>query len=422
MPLKIAVLAVGDELLSGEMADTNTMRIARGLGGDGYALRESRCVADVEVDIEETLLALAERQDVVIVTGGLGPTADDLTARAAARACKRRLMLNDEALQMIRSHFARLGRPMHPRDEKQALLPQRAVLLPNPKGSAPGFLLHHNGRDLFFLPGVPAEMTAMLEQSVLPHLLLRSGEHPPGRERILKIFGLTEPKVEERLAGRLPPGVALAFGVDFPFVHVKLRARGEEAETLLDRAELAARQALDDFVVARDSGTLQETVGRQLTAGGTTLSLAESCTGGLIAKLLTDLPGASAFLERAAVTYANSAKKAWLGIPDELLEREGAVSEACALAMARGIRRAAGTDLALAVTGIAGPDGGSPQKPVGTVYLALTAADGEQVKGYRFGGDREQIRMLSACMALDWLRRYLGGRAAGPQPTVAPPR
>jgi len=420
MPLKIAVLAVGDELLSGEIADTNSMRIARGLAGHGYVLRESRCVADIEVDIEEALLALAERHDAVIVTGGLGPTADDLTARAAARACKRRLILSDEALQMIRAHFSRLGRPMHPRDEKQALLPQKATLLPNPKGSAPGFLLHHNGRDLFFLPGVPSEMACMLEESVLPHLLQRSGELSPGRERILKVFGLTEPKTEERLAGRLPPDVTLGFGVDFPFVHVKLRARGEEAEALLDRAELAARRALDDFIVARDAGTLQETVSRQLTAAGATLALAESCTGGLIAKLLTDLPGASAFLERAAVTYANSAKQGWLDVPAELLAREGAVSEACALAMARGVRRAAGTDLALAVTGIAGPDGGSPQKPVGTVYLALTAGDAEKVRGYRFGGDREQIRMLSACMALDWLRRYLGAGTNEARPPAAP--
>jgi nicotinamide-nucleotide amidase len=153
-----------------------------------------------------------------------------------------------------------------------------------------------------------------------------------------------------------------------------------------------------------------------LTAAGLTLSLAESCTGGLIAKLLTDIPGSSAFLERAAVTYANSAKRDWLGVSGDLLEREGAVSEACALAMARGIRQAAGSDVAVAVTGIAGPTGGTPDKPVGTVYLALTAADTEQAKVYRFGGEREQIRTLAACMALDWLRRYLGARAEGTPP------
>jgi nicotinamide-nucleotide amidase len=309
---------------------------------------------------------------------------------------------------------------MHPGDEKQALLPQKATILPNPVGSAPGFLLQQGGKEIYFLPGVPAEMTALLEQSVQPRLQERAGGSFPLQERVLKVFGLTEPKTEERLAGRLPAGVALAFGVDFPFVHVKLRAAGHEAETLLDRAELAARQALDDFVVAMGAGSLVQTVARQLTAAGLTLSLAESCTGGLIAKLLTDSPGSSAFLERAAVTYANSAKQDWLGVSADLLAREGAVSEACALAMARGMRRAAGTAVTLAVTGIAGPTGGTPGKPVGTVYLALAAADTEQVKGYHFGGGREQIRTLSACMALDWLRRYLGARATATPPPPGP--
>lgn len=415
--LKIAVLAVGDELLNGEMADTNTMRIARSLSAHGLALRESRAVADVEADIVEALLDLARRQDVVIVTGGLGPTADDLTARAAARAFERRLVLSDEALQQIREHFRRSGRSMHPADEKQALLPQKATILPNSVGSAPGFLLQQGDKQIYFLPGVPTEMAALLEQSILPRLQEQAGGSFALQERVLKVFGLSEPKTEERLAGKLPAGVALAFGVDFPFVLVKLRATGEEAETLLDRAELATRQALDDFVVAMGAGSLAQTVARQLTAAGLTLSLAESCTGGLIAKLLTDIPGSSAFLERAAVTYANSAKRDWLGVSADLLEREGAVSEACALAMARGMRRAAGSAVALAVTGIAGPTGGTPGKPVGTVYLALTAADTEQVKGYHFGGGREQIRTLSACMALDWLRRYLGARAAeAPRP------
>jgi nicotinamide-nucleotide amidase len=411
--LKIAVLTIGDELLNGEMTDTNTMRIARCLGAHGLALRESRSVADLEVDIAEALLDLARRQDVVIVSGGLGPTADDLTARAAARACERRLILSDEALRLIREHFRRSGRSMHPADEKQALLPQKATILPNPVGSAPGFLLHQGGKELYFLPGVPTEMAAILEQSILPRLQERTGGVFPLQERVLKVFGLSEPKTEERLAGKLPAGVALAFGVDFPFVHVKLRAGGDEAEAHLDRAELIVRQALDDFVVAMDAGSLPQTVARQLTAAGLTLSLAESCTGGLIAKLLTDIPGSSAFLERAAVTYANSAKRDWLGVSVDLLAREGAVSEACALAMARGIRQAAGSDVAVAVTGIAGPTGGTPDKPVGTVYLALTAADAEQVKGYRFGGEREQIRTLAACMALDWLRRYLGARTEG---------
>ncbi len=411
MTLKIAVLTVGDELLNGEISDTNTARIARTLEPHGYCLRESLSVGDNEEDIEEALLELAAKRNVVIVTGGLGPTTDDLTARSAARAFRRRLVLNEQALELIRDHFRQLGLEMHPRNEKQALLPQKATVLPNAKGTAPGFILHHDGRDIFFLPGVPSEMTAMLEQSVLPHLREKGGGTFPRRERVLKVFGLTEPKTEGLLtAANLPEGVEVAFGVDFPMVHVKLRAAGESAEDLLDRAEVPARRTLGDFLVAVGTETLAGNVARLLTGAGLTLSLAESCTGGLISKLLTDIPGASAFLEGAAVTYANSVKEAWLGVPVAILERDGAVSEACALAMARGIRHSAGSDLGLAVTGIAGPTGGTPQKPVGTVFLALAAEGTEKVKGYRFGGDRQQVRLLAACMALDWLRRFLAAR------------
>lgn len=411
MSLDIAILTIGDELLNGEMADTNTARIAGRLDAHGFAVRESSCVGDREEDIAEALQRLARTREVVIVTGGLGPTADDVTARAAARAFERRVVLNETALTQIRDHFRRLGRDMHPRNEKQALLPQKATVLPNPTGTAPGFRLHPNGADLFFLPGVPLEMTAILEGSVLPALQERSGGTFPRQERILKVFGLSEPKVEELLEGSvLPLDVRLAFGVEFPMVHVKLRADGESAATLLDRAELAARKALGDFVVATGAETLAQNVARMLSAAGRTLALAESCTGGLLAELLTDIPGSSAFLERGAVTYANSAKEAWLGVPAELLATAGAVSEACALAMARGIRKSAGTSLGLAITGIAGPTGGTPQKPVGTVYLALATGDEEKVKGYHFAGDRHQIRLLAANMALEWLRRYLGAR------------
>jgi nicotinamide-nucleotide amidase len=403
------------------MADTNTARIGRLLGAHGLRLRQSRVVADVEVDIEEALLELAARHDVVVVTGGLGPTADDLTARAAARAFQRRLMLSEEALRQVREHFARSGREMHPRNDKQALLPQKALILPNPTGSAPGFVLHDRGKELFFLPGVPQEMATMLAESVLPRLRERAGGELPLQERVLKVFGLAEPKVEERLEGAgLPEGVAVAFGVDFPFVHAKLRAGGAGAEALLDRAELAARRALEEFVVAAGEQTLAGNVARMLDASGLTLALAESCTGGLLAKLLTDLPGASAFLERAAVTYADRAKQQWLDVPAAVLARDGAVSEACALAMARGIRRAAGTHLGVAITGIAGPGGGTPGKPVGTVCLALAAADSERAGTYHFGGDRAQVRLLSACMALEWLRRYLGARLT-PHPDEASP-
>lgn len=249
----------------------------------------------------------------------------------------------------------------------------------------------------------------MLTAAVLPQLeKIAGGGGYPRCERVYKTFGLPEPKVEELLAmANLPSALQIAFGVEFPFVYSKVRATGADAEEILDRAEVPIRRALDSHLVATGEETLAGNVARLLTGAGLTLALAESCTGGLIAARLTDIPGASAFLERAAVTYANSAKTDWLGVPGKLLERDGAVSEGCALAMARGIRQAAGSHLGLAVTGIAGPTGGTPQKPVGTVYLALAATDAEQVEMYRFAGDRGQIRLMAACMGLEWLRRYV---------------
>jgi len=409
--LRIAVLTIGDELLNGELADGNTAVIGRMLGSEGYALRESLTVADKEQDIIEALQMLAEKRDIIIVTGGLGPTADDLTARAAAHAFGRRYMLNEQALELIREHFRRLGLDMHPSNEKQALLPHKAKILPNPRGTAPGFVLHHNGRELFFLPGVPDEMTGMLEECVLPALRERSGGSSPRQERVLTVFGLSEPKTEAVLKKQtFADEVTVGFGVDFPFVRVKLRCNKENADELLNQAELLARKALGDFIVASGKDTLAANVVRMFRSSDLTLSLAESCTGGMIAKLLTDFPGASDFLERSGVTYANTAKQDWLGVPIEILEQDGAVSENCAMAMARGIRQNAATDIGLAVTGIAGPSGGSEEKPVGTVFLALSAPGQENVKGYRFAGDRQQVRLMSACMALEWLRRYLSAR------------
>jgi nicotinamide-nucleotide amidase len=266
-------------------------------------------------------------------------------------------------------------------------------------------------RNLFFMPGVPHEMLAMLEQAVLPILRRTVPGGLPAVQRQYRLFGLSEPKVEQLIPYReLPDGVEVAFGIDYPCVLLKLRSSGDAAEQRLDETELLLRQVMGEYIVGREGETLAGQVGRQLTDHGLTLALAESCTGGLIASLLTSWPGASAFLERAAVTYADSAKLDWLKIAPEILHRYGAVSEPCALAMARGVRQAADTDLALAVTGIAGPDGGSRDKPVGTVFLALAAEDTEQVRRYQFSGDRNQVQVMSAHMALEWLRRYLIGR------------
>lgn len=406
---RIAILATGTELLSGEIADTNTRQIAELLAAHGLAIHESVCVADAEDDIMRSLNRLAGENQVVIITGGLGPTEDDLTARAAAKACGRPLTLNEEALDQIRSRFQQAGRPMHPGNEKQALLPHKVKVLPNPKGTAPGFRLRLNEADLYFLPGVPSEMKEMLTTSVIREVVEQFPRLYPSRERRLQVFALSEPRVAELLSeAGLPKAIDIGFGVSYPLVTIKLRATGEEAEEQLDLAELRARQTLGDFIVATHDETFAGNVGRLLGIKEKRLALAESCTGGLLSKLLTDPPGASAYLERTVVSYANSAKHQALGVPLDLIERYGAVSKECAMAMAKGIRTKAETEIGLAITGIAGPDGGTTEKPVGTVFIAMVGPGFEHARRYHFRGDRERVRTFAAYMALDWLRRYLG--------------
>lgn len=412
--MKIAILTIGDELLNGDLADTNTAAIARALQDHALPVREAATIGDDEEDVVVTLQRLAVTHDAVIVTGGLGPTEDDRTSRAAARAFGRSLSLNDKALQQIRTRFLSWKREMHPGNEKQALLPGKSAVIANPCGTAPGFHLQSNRADLYFLPGVPLEMLTMLKESVIPSLLNRFPNPPLQCQRILNVFGLSEPDVETRIMRNgLPEGVALAFNVAFPMVHVKLRARGESAHKLVDRAELVVRKVLGDFVVGIDNETLTASTARLLSAAGITLSLAESCTGGLIAKLLTDQPGSSAFLERSVVTYANSAKMNCLNVARDILDHYGAVSTECAEAMVRGVHEAAQTDISLAVTGIAGPEGGSADKPVGTIYLAMKSRRGERIERFNLSGNRDQIRLRTACIAIDWLRREAMSLLAG---------
>lgn len=403
----IAVLTTGDELLNGELTDTNTGTIAEILSRHGYQLRCSLSVPDQEKEICAALSYLVGHVQFIIVTGGLGSTGDDLTARAAARALGQPLVINEEALDMIHRWFASRNRVMEPNNERQALLPQWAQPLPNPYGTAPGFHLRQENCELFFLPGVPSEMKAMFEHSVLPILQRKIPEVTPVQQRSFKLFGLPEPRVDSLIPYRqLPQGVNVAFALDYPLVLLKLKATGQDAIELLDQAEALIVKQLGEHIMARDGEDPETNVGRLLTSSGLTLSLAESCTGGLLSSMLTSQPGASAFLERAAVTYADSAKQDWLQVPPMIIQQHGAVSEHCARAMASGLRHATGTDLSLAITGIAGPDGGTAEKPVGTVYISLASASGVHVKKYNFSGDRKKVQRMSAYMALEWIRRF----------------
>ena len=404
----IAILVTGDELLSGEISDTNTSTIAEILSRYGFHLRCSLAVGDQEKEIIAALKYLAAHVPFIIVTGGLGSTRDDLTARAAARAFNQPQVINEVAMDMVRAWFRSRNRTMEPSNERQALLPQWAVPIANSIGTAPGFSLRHLNCQLFFLPGVPSEMKAMFEQSVLPLLLQEIPEIWPLQIRTYKIFGLPEPRINRMIPyADLPEGVEVAFGLDYPLVHLKLKADGEDALQRLDLAELLVLKELGPHIMARDEETPAGNIGAMLTKEKLTLALAESCTGGLLASMFTKHPGASAFLERGGVTYANSAKMGWLGVPQQVLEQHGAVSEQCAKAMASGLRYTSKTDLAIAITGVAGPDGGSPEKPVGTVYIAMATEDAVHVKRYQFSGNRNQVQHMSAYMALEWIRRFL---------------
>jgi len=406
-PYNIAILTTGDELLSGEISDSNTKTVAGILSAYGYRLRCSLSVPDQEKEIVAALQYLIGHVQFIIVTGGLGSTGDDRTARAAARALGQPLVINDEALEMVRQWFARRNYQMEPNNERQALLPQLAQPLPNQLGTAPGFRLQHRNCELFFLPGVPTEMQAMFKQSVLPVLQQKMPEVSPYRQRTFKLFGLSEPKIDRMIPyQQLPEGIDVAFALDYPLVLLKLKATGDDTEDCLDQAEALLLKQLGNYLMARDGETPEGNVGKLLSNAGLTLSLAESCTGGLLTTMLTSQPGASAFLERAGVTYADSAKRDWLNVPSQLLQQHGAVSENCARAMASGLRESTGTDLSLAITGIAGPDGGTKEKPVGTVYISLASSSGVHVKKYNFSGDRSQVQRMSATMALEWLRRF----------------
>jgi nicotinamide-nucleotide amidase len=410
--VKIATLSIGDELVFGEVVDTNAAAIAGRLYAAGLKVQRHLTVGDVEPDIVEAIQTLADKSDAVIVTGGLGPTIDDITARAAAKATGRRLVLNEDALAHVKEVTEKLGGGAFSLNEKQALFPAKALAIANPVGTACGFHLVHSGSCLYFLPGVPGEMGRMLDEAVIPLILEKRRDKTVVRTRVLKVFGPSEAEVDSLVKGMAAAdsGVTIAFCVNFPEILVKLRAGGDDERRVteaLGAVTEKVRQRLGRYIYAEEGETIDSVVAALFRAKGVTLSLAESCTGGLVAKRITDMSGSSAYFLEGAVTYANAAKIRTLDVSPRLLEENGAVSPEVAMAMARGMRSRTGSDIALAVTGIAGPEGGSADKPVGTVFLALAGRDGCRVKGYNFFGDRGEIRTITSFTAMDWLRRYL---------------
>lgn len=416
--MRISTLSIGDELICGQLTDTNAGSIAAALQNNGLRVQRHLTVGDNEPDIMGALSDLGRVSDAIIVTGGLGPTADDLTSRAASRATGRRLVINEEARRHVRQMSGKLDTLIVcPLSDKQAMIPSKSTLIPNPTGTACGFHLMHNGCFMFFIPGVPSEMTVMLHESIIPFILERVVQKRVIRTARINIFGPCEAEVDEILQGIARPEqkLSLSICVSFPWMQITLRVEADNDDAATDLLVPAAgmvRDRLKEYVFSAGDTGMFDTVAELFRDSCLTLAVAESCSGGLIAKCITDVPGSSAYFLEGLVTYSNDSKMRLLGVPPDLLNSSGAVSSECASAMAKGVRQVSGSDLGLAVTGIAGPDGGSEDKPVGTVFISLAAPDGCWTKRFRFNGSRDEVRILTTWTAMDWLRRYILQRTA----------
>ncbi len=387
--MKAEVLTIGDELLRGEITDSNKSFLSQRLLTLDIETRFHVTCADDRADIADIFRRAAARSEVVLVSGGLGPTRDDITIEVLAETFGRKLTLHEPSLEALRGFFARFGREMAAINEKQAWFPEGAEVLENPIGTAPGTMLEVSreggGSVLFFcMPGVPRELFKMMDEQVLPRIASRRRVTSWVRASLLRTFGIGESNLDEMLRDvALPDGVELGFRTQFPDNHVRPVARAAsaaEADAKLARSCELLRERLGVLVYGTGEETLEAVTGQLLTLRGATLSVAESCTGGMIGELLTATPGSSAYFKGGVVAYWNDAKAALLGVPDALLKEHGAVSEPTARAMAEGARARFGTDLAVATTGIAGPTGGSANKPVGLIYVALASAEGSQVR------------------------------------------
>jgi nicotinamide-nucleotide amidase len=413
--VRAEILAVGSELLTPLRSDTNALWLTERLIEVGVEVGARTTVADDPALLESAFRTALSRADVVISTGGLGPTEDDLTREAAAAALGRALRRDPVILEALKARFARYKRPMAAINEKQADVIDGAFVLENPRGTAPGLRVEDADRMLVLLPGPPSEMKPMFDEQVLPVVRARTGGAVL-KTRVLKIASMSESDVDQTVAPLYktftnPRTTILSAPGQ---VELHLTAKGSspaEVEERLEALGAGIRGLLAGRVFSEDGRELPAVVASLLGERGLSLSVAESCTGGLLAARLTEVPGSSAFFERGFVTYSNRSKVELLGVPAELIDTQGTVCEAVAAAMAAGARRSANADVGVGITGIAGPDGGTPEKPVGVVYVALDGAAGTRVRPALFPGDRERIRHQATQSALEMLRRGLLGLA-----------
>jgi nicotinamide-nucleotide amidase len=409
MTLRAAILSTGDELTTGRIADTNASWIADKLFELGIDI-----VAIVAVGDYADRLAWAWRKalslaDVVISTGGIGPTVDDLTTETVAEVLGVSLELHQPSVDRIRAFFASRGIDMPENNVKQARFPAGATIVPNNFGTAPGYRARQGDKHLVVLPGVPREMKPMMEETVLPWLRDLAGEDPP-LVRTFQTFGISESGLDELVADAVDPAEArLSFRASFPEISTRVVVRGPDAEARLEDISARVRERLGSWAIGEGAVSMEQVVGEALRSKGVTLGLAESCTGGLIAHRVTNVPGSSAYFRGGIGAYSNDVKVRLLGVSPDTLARHGAVSEETAGEMAAGARKALGVDIAVATTGIAGPDGGTPEKPVGLVCFAIATAEGVRTSRHQLWGDRGWVKILASQIALDIVRRHVLG-------------
>lgn len=409
--LTAEIIAVGSELLTPFRTDTNSLWLTDRLNSIGVEVKLKTIVGDDDARLEETIRDALKRSGVVVITGGLGPTEDDITRKIAARALGRRLLLDDDVLDDIKAKFLHWGRKMPDINARQAMIIEGAEVMPNPNGTAPGMYVEQDARAVILLPGPPREMKPMFETHALPKLAGRAGDVRVVR-RVLRVAGMGESAVDERIAPVYTqyknPQTTILFNSTEIEIHMTAQGKTEqEAELLLDGLSGQIEERLGDSVFAFRGEKMEEVVGLRLAVGGFTLAVAESCTGGLIARRLTEVPGSSSYFMEGVVTYSNEAKTRLLGVPADVIKEYGAVSAEVAEEMAEGVKALAETDFGLAVTGIAGPGGGTEEKPVGLVFIALADDAHTEHRRLMIPGDRHLIRTRASQAALDLLRRRL---------------
>ena len=414
--MNISILTIGNELMSGRIADTNSSFIAREINLQGWQVEAMMSVGDNFDSIKNRLNYLLELTDIVICTGGLGPTADDITTEAIAQAFSLPLYTDENVLNYIKEIFTKYNLRWVENNAKQAMFPQGAEIIANTVGTAAGFALRVKEKLIFVIPGVPFETQKMMPGGVIP-ILRRYFPEPDqySAKQTIKTFGLSEAAVDAKLKDIdfAAMGVNVGFYPVFPENHVVLISRHktqEEAQKNLQKAQDGVAVRLQEYIFSYGEKTLEEVVAGLLTEKKLTIAVAESCTGGLITNRLTDVAGSSDYLERGLVTYSNAAKTSMLGVDAKIIEKHGAVSEETARLMAEGVRKLSCTDLGLSSTGIAGPTGGSKEKPVGTVYLALADSQQTICRHCNFRWDRRRNKHVFSEAALIMLKNQLQGK------------